>query len=192
MTTIVGGNCGFTLAPIKAEDADYLRRMMAKVEGMPLPALEQGVPWNWSSFGEYLDRLDGNVAVNTAFLVGPLRAPPQRDGRRRGRQRGLTRAHRAHGAAPARVDRRGRARLLDHARVHALRWRRPAGRVPMGVEGRSARAVRSRARPRGHDARVRHRRLHARFPRRRGRAHGRDDARRPAPPQLERAHGRRE
>lgn len=70
VTTIVGGNCGFTLAPLNAEDADYLRRMMAKVEGMPLPALEQGVPWNWSTFGEYLDRLDGNVAVNTAFLVG--------------------------------------------------------------------------------------------------------------------------
>jgi N-acyl-D-aspartate/D-glutamate deacylase len=70
VTTIIGGNCGFTLAPVKAEDADYLRRMMAKVEGMPLPALEQGVPWNWSSFGEYLDRLEGKVGVNTAFLVG--------------------------------------------------------------------------------------------------------------------------
>ena len=70
VTTIIGGNCGFTLAPVKAEDADYLRRMMAKVEGMPLPALEQGVPWNWSTFGEYLDRLEGNVAVNTAFSYG--------------------------------------------------------------------------------------------------------------------------
>src|SRR5688500_5196286 len=69
-TTIMGGNCGFTLAPLAGDDADYLRRMMAKVEGMPLPALEQGVPWNWSTFGDYLDRLDGNVAVNTGFMVG--------------------------------------------------------------------------------------------------------------------------
>jgi N-acyl-D-aspartate/D-glutamate deacylase len=70
VTTIMGGNCGFTLAPLAGDDADYLRRMMAKVEGMPLPALEQGVPWNWNSFGDYLDRLDGNVAVNTGFMVG--------------------------------------------------------------------------------------------------------------------------
>jgi N-acyl-D-aspartate/D-glutamate deacylase len=66
----MAGNCGFTLAPIHERDADYMRRMMAKVEGMPLPALEQGVPWSWSTFGEYLDRLDGKVGVNTGFLVG--------------------------------------------------------------------------------------------------------------------------
>lgn len=70
VTTIIAGNCGFTLAPLKAEDADYIRRMMAKVEGMPLKALEEGVDWNWESFAEYLDRLEGKVAVNTGFLVG--------------------------------------------------------------------------------------------------------------------------
>ncbi|WP_420638797.1 N-acyl-D-amino-acid deacylase family protein [Candidatus Poriferisocius sp.] len=70
VTTVLGGNCGFTLAPLKADDADYIRRMMAKVEGMPLPALEQGLPWSWSSFGEYLDALDGNLGVNAGFLVG--------------------------------------------------------------------------------------------------------------------------
>ena len=70
VTTIANGNCGFTLAPLAEQDADYLRRMMARVEGMPLPALENGVPWNWSSFGDYLDRLDGNVAVNAMFNVG--------------------------------------------------------------------------------------------------------------------------
>ena len=70
VTSVVGGNCGFSLAPLHADDADYLRRMMAKVEGMPLAALEQGVDWQWESFGQYLDRLDGNIAVNAGFLVG--------------------------------------------------------------------------------------------------------------------------
>ncbi len=70
VTTVIGGNCGFTLAPINAEDADYIRQMMAKVEGMPLAALEKGVPWNWSTFGEYLNALEGNLGVNAGFLVG--------------------------------------------------------------------------------------------------------------------------
>ena len=70
VTTVIGGNCGFTLAPLHAADADYLRHMMAKVEGMPLAALEHGVPWDWSSFGEYLGRLEGGLGVNAGFLVG--------------------------------------------------------------------------------------------------------------------------
>src|SRR5947207_2003430 len=70
VTSMVAGNCGFTLAPIDPVDADYLRRMMAKVEGMPLPALETGVPWSWRSFADYLGALDGNVALNVGFMVG--------------------------------------------------------------------------------------------------------------------------
>jgi N-acyl-D-aspartate/D-glutamate deacylase len=70
VTTVIGGNCGFTLAPIKAEDHDYIRRMMAKVEGMPLPALEGGLPWDWTTFGEYLGSLEGSLGVNAGFLVG--------------------------------------------------------------------------------------------------------------------------
>ena len=68
VTTILGGNCGFTIAPIAPEHVDYIRRMMARVEGMPLSALDGA--WDWSTFGSWLDRLDGRVAVNAGFLVG--------------------------------------------------------------------------------------------------------------------------
>ncbi|MFF5371797.1 amidohydrolase family protein [Streptomyces sp. NPDC013187] len=73
VTTVAGGNCGFTLAPLhpdRPEDADYTRRMMSRVEGMALVALEEGAPWSWHSFGEYLDALEGRIAVNAGFMVG--------------------------------------------------------------------------------------------------------------------------
>ncbi len=72
VTTVIGGNCGFTIAPLSSEpaDGDYLMRMLARVEGMPLESLQQGVPWDWTSFGEYLDRFDGTLSVNAGFKVG--------------------------------------------------------------------------------------------------------------------------
>lgn len=72
VTTVFGGNCGFTIAPLTgdADDADYLMRMLARVEGMPLESLQQGVPWNWRSTGEFLDALDGTLMPNAGFLVG--------------------------------------------------------------------------------------------------------------------------
>jgi N-acyl-D-aspartate/D-glutamate deacylase len=112
VTTIIGGNCGFTLAPVRPEDRTYTAEMLARVEGMPLAALAEGVPWTWESFGEYLDGLDGRVAVNAASV---------RDGRgvdRSGRDR---RGDRRDGRrAPPFVGGRG-SRVLDHAVAHPLR-----------------------------------------------------------------------
>ena len=52
------------------EHADYVRRMMATVEGMPLSALESGGDWDWRTFGQWLDRLEGRIVVNAGFLAG--------------------------------------------------------------------------------------------------------------------------
>lgn len=70
VTTVLGGNCGFTVAPLADGVGAYLMRMLARVEGMPLESLEQGVPWDWTSTAEYLDRLDGTLALNAGFMVG--------------------------------------------------------------------------------------------------------------------------
>jgi len=57
VTTTVMGNCGIGFAPCKPEDRQRLIRLMEGVEDLPEPVLAAGLPWNWTSFPEYLDSL---------------------------------------------------------------------------------------------------------------------------------------
>jgi N-acyl-D-aspartate/D-glutamate deacylase len=70
VTSVIGGNCGFSIAPLSDEAGEYLMKMLSRVEGMPLESLKEGVPWNWHSFGEYLDQLEGRLSINAGFMVG--------------------------------------------------------------------------------------------------------------------------
>jgi len=71
VTTIVAGNCGFTLAPCRPEDRETLIRMLQYVEAMSLEAMRKGIRWEFESFREYLDALNrGGLWVNVAAFVG--------------------------------------------------------------------------------------------------------------------------
>jgi N-acyl-D-aspartate/D-glutamate deacylase len=72
ITSIVMGNCGLTLAPLKDGDEDAIVKSFVRVEAIPRHALEKGIKWRWHSFGEYLDALEGNVGVNVGCLVGHI------------------------------------------------------------------------------------------------------------------------
>ncbi len=70
VTTVIGGNCGFTIAPVDASSSDYVMRMLACVEAMPVAALESALSFRWQGFGEWLDQLEGKVALNAGFMAG--------------------------------------------------------------------------------------------------------------------------
>lgn len=72
VTTVVAGNCGLTLAPVGGDaDRSFLARLLARVESIPTEAVEQGVPFGWHTFGEFLDSVEAHgVGPNIGFLVG--------------------------------------------------------------------------------------------------------------------------
>ena len=70
VTTLLTGNCGFTLAPAKPEDVPWLLQMLSRVEGMSADALAEGVTYRGGGFGAFLDGLEGRVGVNVGANVG--------------------------------------------------------------------------------------------------------------------------
>ena len=59
VTTAVFGNCGVGFAPCRASDRDRLVDLMQGVEDIPGTALAEGISWDWESFPDYLDAIDG-------------------------------------------------------------------------------------------------------------------------------------
>ncbi|HJM36071.1 MAG TPA: amidohydrolase family protein, partial [Acidimicrobiales bacterium] len=71
VTSVVLGNCGVTFAPVKSGDQDFLAEMMESVEDIPAQSILEGLPWNWNTYGEYLDVLETlPKGVNVGGMVG--------------------------------------------------------------------------------------------------------------------------
>ena len=76
VTTAVMGNCGVGFAPCRSEDHEVLVDVMAGVEDIPGVVMVDGLPWNWETFGEFMDALDaGRRDIDVAAFLphSPLR-----------------------------------------------------------------------------------------------------------------------
>jgi N-acyl-D-aspartate/D-glutamate deacylase len=71
VTTVIMGNCGFTIAPCRPTDRDLVMRNLTHVEGMSLESLRSGIDWSFETFPQYLDALERRgVGPNVACFVG--------------------------------------------------------------------------------------------------------------------------
>ncbi|HYB69428.1 MAG TPA: amidohydrolase family protein [Candidatus Bathyarchaeia archaeon] len=75
VTTVLTGNCGLTLAPLRPEHREAMLATFCCVEDLPVTALGAVLPWTWQSFDEFLKAIDIGLGVNFMPLVGhnPLR-----------------------------------------------------------------------------------------------------------------------
>ena len=71
VTSVVLGNCGVTFAPVSKDGATVLAEMMESVEDIPAESILNGLSWNWSTYGEYLEEVAAlPKGVNTGGMVG--------------------------------------------------------------------------------------------------------------------------
>jgi N-acyl-D-amino-acid deacylase len=71
ITSAVIGNCGVTFAPVEPGQKEFLAEMMESVEDIPREAILNGLPWDWTSYGDYLGWLDKtDKGINVGGLVG--------------------------------------------------------------------------------------------------------------------------
>jgi len=76
VTTVIMGNCGVGVAPVRPETREILMQDLVNVEAIPYDVMKAGIDWQWESYGQYLDAVgrDG-LGINVAGLVAftPLR-----------------------------------------------------------------------------------------------------------------------
>jgi len=71
VTTAVMGNCGFTIAPCREEEVDFVFRNLERAEDISRDAMLQGIKWQWETFPEYLDVIDSlPKGINYAGYIG--------------------------------------------------------------------------------------------------------------------------
>lgn len=71
VTSVVMGNCGFTLAPCREEQADLVFRNLERAEDIARDAMLAGIKWRWETYPEYLDVLDElPKGINYAGYMG--------------------------------------------------------------------------------------------------------------------------
>jgi N-acyl-D-aspartate/D-glutamate deacylase len=71
ITSVVMGNCGFTLAPCAKENKHLVVRNLQRAEDIPAAAMEAGIEWRWTTFPEFLDCLDSlPKGINYGGYVG--------------------------------------------------------------------------------------------------------------------------
>ena len=71
VTSVVMGNCGFTLAPSRPNEREFIVRNFERSEDIPGPAMMTGIPWSWETFPEYLDVIDRlPKGINYAANIG--------------------------------------------------------------------------------------------------------------------------
>src|SRR6267142_2997380 len=71
VTTVVIGNCGFTIAPCRPQHRDVIMRNLTHVEGMSLEAMRAGISWDFETYPEYLASIERRgVVPNVASFVG--------------------------------------------------------------------------------------------------------------------------
>jgi N-acyl-D-amino-acid deacylase len=124
VTSAVMGNCGFTLAPVRAEERALVVRNLERAEDIEPAVLAAGIDWSFQTFPEYLDAVDGlPKGINFAANIGHSAL------------RTWAMGERAYAASTRRRAARRRDRLLDVAQRASRDFGRPAGRVARRLLG---------------------------------------------------------